>query len=120
MRKGCSGCGIGIVISRNVDGLNRSDRTFCGGVNSFLKFAVFSSTIVNGFLNYCGFTFSRNSKWTYFSTLQICLDEIDVLDPGLEHFKICILVNKLRSWLVNGVTPLCFDRPELVDGYANH
>src|SRR5881296_414278 len=41
MRKRCSGCGIGIVISRNVDGLNRSDRTFCGRCNSFLKLAHF-------------------------------------------------------------------------------
>src|SRR5439155_13851111 len=82
--------------------------------------AVFGSNIVNEFLNDDGFPYSRISKYTNFSTLQIWLDEIDDLDPVLEHFKICILVNKRRSRLVNGMTTLCFDRPQLVDGFSNH
>src|SRR5947207_11951474 len=232
MRKRCSGCGIGIVISRNVDGLNRSDRTFCGGCNSFLKLAhfrcqrwliphcrrhsaqqsrdfgtglrkskdvvdeeknvlslivakifgsgesrkgnaqpcsrrfghlainergliddghaltrlrlfhfqpeivplagaladtseygnaaVFGRNIVDKFLNDDGLSYSRTSEQTNFSALQIWLDQIDNLDSSLEHFKICILVNKRRSRLVNGITPLCFDRSQLVDGFSNH
>ena len=78
---------------------------------------------MNQLLNEHRFPDARAAEQSNLSALQKRLNQIDNLDPRLEHFQCCGLLIQQRRRPVNVIARGTLDRPELVHGlpeYVHH
>ncbi len=82
--------------------------------------AVLQRYVVNQLQNEDGLANSRASEESDLSALHVRFDEINYLDPRLEHFQRGGLILKGRRRAVNRIVGVRDDRAELIDWFAEH